>query len=109
MKIHFSLLLLILICTGLSSCTEKKPKMMSDSNFSKIYARLMLINETVPPTSDSLVQIKRRRIDSLFTAWDSSEREFREAVRLYHQTPGEWPKILRMVGQEIDSVRVLQK
>jgi hypothetical protein len=69
----------------------------------------MLISETVPLTSDSLVQVKRKKIDSLFTAWNSSEKEFREAVKLYHQTPGEWPKILRMVGQEIDSLRVIQK
>jgi hypothetical protein len=66
----------------------------------------MLISETVPVTSDSLVLIKRQKIDSLFSAWNCPETDFREMVKLYNQTPGEWPEILRMVGREIDSLRV---
>ena len=106
MKMRFSISIVVLVCVILCSCTQKRAEKLGKENFSKIYARLLIISETVPVTTDSLVRIKRQKIDSLFSAWSCSEENFRENVRLYHETPGEWPEILKMVGREIDSLRI---
>jgi hypothetical protein len=103
--ISISSALLILLCAGLIACTKKPAEKMSKETFSKLYAHLMLVSETYPPTTDSLALLKRQKIDSLFSAWNTNEKEFRDMVAFYQQSPGEWPAILHRSGQELDSLK----
>ncbi|MGD0338095.1 MAG: hypothetical protein ABSB78_04850 [Bacteroidota bacterium] len=109
MKISISILIIIAICMGFTSCKKNPPEKMSKEVFSRLYAHLMLTSTTYPATTDSLAHIRRQKIDSLFTASGTTEKDFRYAVSFYHNTPEEWKEILRMAGQELDSLRVRSK
>ncbi len=109
MKINIFIIFMAAFGLLFGSCVKNQPAKMSREDFSKLYAYLAVLSETVPASSDSLVRIRQQKRDSLFVAWGRSEKDFRDMVKLYHQTPGEWPEILRLVGQEIDSLRAIQK
>jgi hypothetical protein len=106
MKINIPILIILLASSGFISCSKKQPEKMNKEAFSRLYAHLMLVSEEVPPASDSLAQVRRQKIDSLFTAWTTTEKDFREMVSFYQQTPEEWARILRKAGQELDSIKI---
>ncbi len=109
MKTQIFIFLITLILAATFSCRKDQPEKMSKEVFSKLYARLMLISETVPATSDSLAHIKQQKIDSLFSAWKTTEKDFRDMVSLYQQTPEEWTEILHMASTDLDSLHAGSK
>lgn len=109
MNKNISLLVVTLFCAGIVSCTKEKPQKIGKEDFTKIYARLMVIAETVPPASDSLAHVKQQKMDSLFIAWKTSEKDFREMTALYQKTPEVWTDLLRMASREVDSIKTHPK
>jgi hypothetical protein len=106
MKNNFSILFVTLVCLSVTSCSPGEAPKMSKGDLSKLYARLMLLSETYPTTSDSLVHLKKAKTDSLFGSWGTTENGFREIVSFYQQTEEDWKDILRMAAQEIDSLKM---
>jgi hypothetical protein len=105
MKINYKniqcLVAFLIFSFSFITCSKKEDRNLNKDKFVEIYSEIVLISANNSYTDPE----RKTKIDSLFTAHQTSEKAFNNTVEDFNKNPEDWKEIYKQVLERIESKR----